>query len=106
MARARRRSPTRPSGRHAHGRASRLRAAPRARPSPLGEGIGTSIGFLSQLELLVGARTILPRTVDGARLGRGEPCSGANPGADPSVSLRAVAPPRIQRNGQPGATHS
>jgi len=47
-----------------------------------------------QLELHVGARKFLLRTGDSFRIGRGEPFSAVNPGAEPSVSLWVIAPPR------------
>ncbi len=53
-------------------------------------------GFLiaGELELSLGARKFRLRTGDSFRIGRGESFSAANPGADTSVSLWVIAPPR------------
>jgi len=47
-----------------------------------------------ELELHVGVKRFRLRTGDSFRIGRGEPFSALNPGADPSVSLWVIAPPR------------
>jgi transcriptional regulator with XRE-family HTH domain len=47
-----------------------------------------------ELELLVGARRFALRAGDAFRIGRGEPFTAHNPGADTSVSLWVIAPPR------------
>ena len=47
-----------------------------------------------ELELLVGMRRFALRAGDAFRIGRGEPFTAHNPGADTSVSLWVIAPPR------------
>ena len=47
-----------------------------------------------ELELLVGTRRFALRAGDAFRIGRGESFTAQNPGADTSVSLWVIAPPR------------
>ena len=50
--------------------------------------------IVGELALNVGVRVFRLRTGDSFRIGRGEAFSAANPGAETSVSLWVIAPPR------------